>query len=152
MPKANGKYQVVLPEEGESTSLYSYIAESYESVKDYNRPGDKTIAIDEWYESPNLKFKLRKNPNASPIKFDNIRIQLVPINQAVNDIIGSLGVDFDKELPSIMIISKKGYNLNGTVRFLNLSVDELIKKRLNDQNKVDQNTIVYLKKVWTMYV
>ena len=43
-----------------------------------------------------------------------------------------------------MVITKTGYNLNNTVSFLNSSVDELIKKRLTDQNTVDQNTVKYL--------
>lgn len=43
-----------------------------------------------------------------------------------------------------MIISKSGYNLNGTVNFLNTSVDELQRKRLIDRNTVDKNTESYL--------
>jgi allophanate hydrolase subunit 1 len=43
-------------------------------------------------------------------------------------------VEFDKEINTIMIITKKGYNLNSTVNFLNKSVTELQKKRLEDKN------------------
>jgi hypothetical protein len=87
---------------------------------------------------------LISNPNPSNLGLDNIIVTLVPVNQAVNSIIGSLYVDFDKELSSIMIITKTGYNLNNTVSFLNNSVQELIKKRLLDQNMVDKNTVEYL--------
>jgi len=53
-------------------------------------------------------------------------------------------VSFDKELPTVMMITKRGYNLNGTVNFLNTSVDKLIEKRLVDQGTVDRNTAKYI--------
>jgi hypothetical protein len=37
-----------------------------------------------------------------------------------------------------MIITKKGFNLNSTVNFLNKSVAELQKKRLEDKNIVNK--------------
>ncbi|MGS0748427.1 hypothetical protein [Halpernia sp. GG3] len=50
-----------------------------------------------------------------------------------------------KKLAVSSIISKRGYNLNGTVNFLNKSVEVLKKKRIEDQNMVDENTTVYIK-------
>ena len=144
IPKGGDKYEVVLPEKGESTSLYSYNTEGFSTVKPYSRPANKVISLDEWYVSPNLKFKLVKNPQSPTIKFDNIILTLATVNQTVNSITSSIGVDFDKEINSIMIISKSGYNLNGTVNFLNTSVNELQKKRLVDRNTVDKNTEEYL--------
>jgi hypothetical protein len=144
IPKGNNRFEVVLPKDGESNSLYNYNTESVQTIANFTKPQNKIISIGEWYESPNLKFKLTKNPNPSPIIFVNIIISLSSVNEAVNGIIGTLGVDFDKEINSMMVISKSGYNLNGTVNFLNISVDELIKKRLKDQNVVDRNTENYL--------
>jgi len=113
-------------------------------VSPYPRPANKVISVNEWYVSPNLKFKLVKNPQPTPIKLDNILLTLSTVNQKVNDLVSTIGVDFDKEINTIMIISKSGYNLNGTVNFLNTSVDELQKKRLIDRNTVDKNTESYL--------
>ena len=144
IPKGNDKYEVILPEEGESTTLYSYITESYSDIPSYARPANKIIGVDEWYTSPNLRFKLEKNPNPSPIKFDNINISLMSVSEAVGGIVSTLSVNFDQELPTIMFVGKTGYNLNGTVRFLNTAIDELIKKRLEDTNTVDKNTLEYL--------
>ena len=144
IPRKGNQYEVTLPEEGESPNLYNYITESVETVAPYSRPANKILKLNEWYETPNLKFKLIPNPTPSNLGLNNIIITLVPVNQAVNSITSSLFVEFDKELSSIMVISKTGYNLNNTVSFLNSSVDELIKKRLTDQNTVDQNTVKYL--------
>jgi hypothetical protein len=144
IPKGKDRYEVVLPAEGQSLSLYNYKTESMQPVQNYERQQNKVISIGEWYEAPNLKFKLNKNPNPSPIIFQNIIVSLSTVNDAVNTIINTLSIEFDKEINSMMVISKKGYNLNGTVNFLNISVDELIKKRLKDQNVVDKNTEVYL--------
>ena len=44
-----------------------------------------------------------------------------------------------------MVISKSGYNLNGTVNFLNQSIEELIKKRQEDKSIVDKNTVEFIK-------
>ena len=144
IPRKGNQYEVTLPEEGESPNLYNYITESVETVAPYSRPANKIIKLNEWYETPNLNFKLIQNPTPSNLGLNNIIITLVPVNQAVNSITSSLFVEFDKELSSIMVITKTGYNLNNTVSFLNSSVDELIKKRLTDQNTVDQNTVKYL--------
>ena len=124
IPKGNNTYQIVLPEEGLSSYLYNYNTEAYESIHSYPRKPDTVIRLNQWYESPNLKFRLVKNPSqATNVALNNIIVTLIPVNQAVNSIIGSLTVDFDKELPSIMIISKSGYNLNNTINFLNNSVE-----------------------------
>ena len=144
LPKGGDRYEIVLPEEGMSKNLYNYNTESMEAIASYPRPKNKIIKVNEWYESPNFKFKLVPNPTPSNLGLENIMVTLIPVNQAVNSIIGSLFVEFDKELSSIMIISKTGYNLNSAVNFLNNSVQELIKKRLLDQNTVDQNTVEYL--------
>jgi hypothetical protein len=80
--------------------------------------------------SPNLRFKLVQNPVTPKIKLDNIIVNLTTVNQTVNDIVSTIAVDFDKEISTIMIITKKGYNLNSTVNFLNKSVAELQKKDL----------------------
>jgi hypothetical protein len=144
MPKGKDRFEVVLPEEGDYVSLYNYSTEALQSTVKYKKPENKIITVGEWYESPILKFKLTKNPNPAPIVFENIIVSLSTVNDAVNGIINTLSVDFDQEINSMMVISKKGYNLNGTVNFLNFSVDELIKKRLKDQNVVDKNTEAYL--------
>ena len=144
IPKGGDRYEIVLPEEGETTSLYSFVTENFSNVSRYNRPANKVVSINEWYVSPNLKFKLVKNPQPSQIKFENIIFSLSTVNQTVNSLVATIGVDFDKEINSIMIITKSGYNLNGTVNFLNTSVDELQKKRLIDRNTVDKNTEDYL--------
>ena len=144
IPKTNGAYEIQLPEEGESTSLYNYEVEGYHSVNSYTRPGNKTVKVNEWYTTPNLRFRLVPNPKIQAIKLDNIIVELATVNDAVNGIIGTMSVDFDKEINTIMIISKTGYNLNSTVNFLNKSVAELQKKRFADKNILDENTKEYL--------
>ena len=146
IPRNGNLYEISLPEEGHSTNLYSYKSESFENVPEYPRPNNKIIGINQWYTSPNFKFRLVPNPHSPKIKLGNINVTLLAVNQAVNEIVSSIGVEFDKELPSIMIISKKGYNLRGTVNFLNTTVEELIKKRREDQSTVDKNTIEYIGK------
>ncbi|HEX7869754.1 MAG TPA: gliding motility protein, partial [Chryseobacterium sp.] len=144
-PKGNGSFEVSLPEEGESTSLYSYDFEGFQNVEPFKRPANKIIKINEWYTSPNLRFKLVSNPVKPSIKLENIIVNLSTVNNAVNGIVSTVGVDFDKEVNTIMIISKTGYNLNSTVNFLNKSVQELQKKRFMDKTTIDKNTEVYLK-------
>ncbi|MGZ5197282.1 MAG: gliding motility protein, partial [Kaistella sp.] len=134
LPKSGGRYEVVLPDEGENTSLYSYVTENFTTVSPYRRPANRIISLNEWYISPNLKFKLVKNPQPTPIILENIILNLSTVNQTVNDLVSTIGVNFDEEINTIMIISKSGYNLNGTVNFLNTSVDELQRKRLIDRN------------------
>ena len=144
IPNGGNRFEIVLPKEGESTSLYSYEKEGFQTITPYKRTENKIISLNEWYVSPNLKFKLVKNANPSEIKFENIVVTLATVNNTVNSLVSTIDVDFDKEINTIMIISKKGYNLNGTVNFLNISVDELQKKRLIDRNVVDKNTEKYL--------
>jgi len=144
IPKTGGRYEVVLPDEGQTTSLYSYVTENFTTVSPYSRPANKVISVNEWYVSPNFKFRLVKNPQPTPIVLENIILNLSTVNQTVNDLVSTINVDFDKEINTIMIISKSGYNLNGTVNFLNTSVDELQRKRLIDRNTVDKNTENYL--------
>jgi succinoglycan biosynthesis transport protein ExoP len=83
---------------------------------------------------------LIKNPQPGPIVLQNVIVTLSTVNGTVNNLVNSINVDFDKEINSIMIITKSGYNLNGTVNFLNTSVEELQKKRLTDRNTVDKTT------------
>ena len=144
IPKGGDRYEVVLPKEGQSRSLYSYELEGFKTVPKYARPENKILALNQWYTSPNLKFKLIKNPQPSEIKFENIIISLSTVNNTVNNLVSTISVEFDKEISTIMMIGKKGYNLNGTVNFLNTSVAELEKKRLIDRNVVDKNTDQYL--------
>ncbi len=145
IPKGGNSYEVVLPEEGQSTRLYSYDFEGFQDIGGFARPANKIIRVNEWYTSPNLRFRLVPNPKTTSVKLENIIVSLSTVNDAVNSIVGSVGVDFDREINSIMIISKTGYNLNSTVNFLNKSVAELQKKRFNDKNTVDKNTENYLK-------
>ena len=142
-PKGNGKYEIELPEEGHSTHLYSYKTEGFKDVSAYERPANKVVSVNQWYETPNLRFRLVHNPNAK-IKLDKIIINLSTVDQAVRAIISTINVEFDKELSSIMTISKKGYNLRETVSFLNQSVEKLIKKREEDKTLVDKNTLQYI--------
>ncbi|WP_373781404.1 polysaccharide biosynthesis tyrosine autokinase, partial [Kaistella sp.] len=144
IPKGGDRYEVVLPKEGQSRSLYSFELEGFKTVPKYVRPENKILALNQWYTSPNLKFKLIKNPQPSEIKFENIIISLSTVNNTVNNLVSTISVEFDKEISTIMMIGKKGYNLNGTVNFLNTSVAELEKKRLIDRNVVDKNTDQYL--------
>ncbi|STD14679.1 Capsular polysaccharide biosynthesis protein [Chryseobacterium carnipullorum] len=144
IPKGGDSYEVVLPEEGQSTSLYSYESEGFQSINAYAKPANKIIKINEWYNSPNLRFRLLRNTETPKIKVDNIIVTLGSVNQSVNDIVSTIGVEFDKEIGTIMIINKRGFNLNSTVNFLNKSVAELQKKRLADKNIVNKNTDLYL--------
>ncbi len=144
IPKGSNRYEVVLPKEGEQTTLYSYETESFRKIPIYKRPENKIISLNEWYVSPNLRFRLVKNEQPSDIIFENIIVNLSTVNATVTNLFNTINVDFDKEITSIMIITKKGFNLNGTVNFLNTSVDELQKKRLIDRNTVDKNTEKYL--------
>ena len=144
IPKGGDRYEIVLPNEGQSRSLYSYELEGFKTVPKYARPENKMIGLNEWYTSPNLKFRLIKNPQPSEIQFENIIVSLSTVNNTVNNLVSTISVEFDKEISTIMMIGKKGYNLNGTVNFLNTSVAELEKKRLIDRNVVDKNTDQYL--------
>jgi hypothetical protein len=103
------------------------------------------FSVNQWYETPFLKFKLVKNDKPRDIEVDNIVVTLNTIDQTVNDIKNSLTVEFDQELNTLMVISKSGYNLNGTVNFLNQSIEELIKKRQEDKSIVDKNTVEFIK-------
>jgi len=144
-PKGDGSYAVSFPEEGASTNLYNYEFEGFQAIPQYAKPAGKILKVNEWYTSPNLRFKLVANPVETKIRLENIIVSLSTVNDAVNGIISSIGVDFDKEINSIMIISKTGLNLNSTVNFLNKSVGELQKKRFDDKNTIDKNTEKYLK-------
>ena len=143
IPQGNGKYEVVLPEEGHSNNLYNYKTEEFETIPEYAAPSNKIIAVNQWYESPNLRFKLINNPNKS-IPLDNIIVNLNTIDVTVRNIQANISVQFDEEINSVIIISKQGYNLRETVNFLNQTVEELIEKRKEDQSLVDRNTLKYI--------
>ena len=144
-PKGGDKYEISFPEKAYfSTSLYDYRNETFVTVPTYKHPQKVIMRIGQTYTSPNLKFKLNKNPNPPLLTMPFIAVTLQTVNQSVDSIIPNLSVDFDKELGNIMIISKKGYNLNETIDFLNTSVDELIKKRILDEQKIDRNTLTYV--------
>lgn len=145
LPKGDGKYEVQLPEEGHSSRLYSYKTETFEDISAFSRPENRIISVGQWYETPNLKFRLVNNPNGG-IQVDNIMVTLSTVNDAVNRIIGTVDVTFDKELSTIMIITKKGYNLNGTVNFLNTTIEKLIEKRELDNRILDRNTSEFVDK------
>ena len=143
IPQGNGKYEVVLPEEGHSNNLYNYKTEEFETIPEYAAPSNKIIAVNQWYESPNLRFKLINNPNKS-LPLDNIIVNLNTVNTTVRNIQANISVQFDEEINSVIIISKQGYNLRETVNFLNQTVEELIEKRKEDQSLVDRNTLKYI--------
>ncbi len=86
-----------------------------------------------------------KNNQPLEIDLQNIVINLRTIDQTVNEIKSTLSIEFDEELSTMMIISKKGYNLNSTVNFLNRSVEELIEKRKRDKSIVEKNTVEFIK-------
>lgn len=147
LPKGKDRYEVVLPEKGESYTLYNYKTEAFEGITTkYSRAENKILSIGQWYETPNLKFRLVKN--SSPSNFakglDNIIISLSTVNAAANNIISNLTVEFDSEINSVMIITKSGYNLRETVNFLNETVAELIEKRKADKSLVNKNTLEYI--------
>lgn len=144
-PKGKDVYEIALPEEGLSNSLYHYKTETFHQTKPYSRPNNQLVKVGQWYQSPNLKFRLIKNPHYSGGNYENIVLSFSTINQKVSEIISQIGVDFDVELKDVMYVSKVGYNLNGTVSFLNSSIEELIEKRMQDQQMVDRNTDKYLK-------
>lgn len=145
IPKSNGKYEVILPKEFRTNFLYSYISEDFTRAKSYSRAPNKVIGINEWYETPYLKFKLVKNTAPLDITLGNVLINLKTVDETVNEIKNTLSIDFDSELSTVMIITKKGYNLNGTVNFLNRSVEELQAKRKIDKSTVDKNTVDFIK-------
>ena len=60
IPKSSGKYEVVLPEEFSVNNLYDYNAEEIKRTSNFKRVPNKIIGINEWYETPFLKFKLVK--------------------------------------------------------------------------------------------
>ena len=147
LPKGKDRYEIVLPEKGESVNLYNYKTESFETLKrEYKRPENKIISVGQWYETPNLKFRLVKNSSTSAISsgLDNLIITFSTVNSTVNTIISNLSVEFDSEISTMMIITKTGYNLRETVSFLNETVAELIEKRKEDRSVVDKNTIEYI--------
>lgn len=143
--KGNNRFEIIQPEKV-SSNLYNYITENYQSIKGFSRPQNKIISLNQWYESPNFKFRLVKNTDTNLQNFDNVIVDLTDINETVNRLISNIDITFDKELSSIMIISKRGYNLNSTINFLNNSIQELIKKRIEDNNIVDKNTLSFIDK------
>ena len=115
LPKGKDKYEIVLPEKGESKSLYNYKTESFETLRNgYERPENKIISIGQWYETPNLKFRLVRNlsPSALASGLDNLIVSFSTVNSAVNGIISNLSVGFDSEISSVMIITKTVLNIS----------------------------------------
>ncbi|WKV53389.1 gliding motility protein [Riemerella anatipestifer] len=145
IPKDNS-YTVNLPEDLPNY-LYSYKTEDFHPLKEtYKKEVQKNIKLNEWYESPYFRFRLIKNPVQPSIDYNNITVVLSSIDQKVRENIGSINIEFDKEFPSIMSVSKRGANLNSTVNFLNNSIKELIEKRKQDKSLVDKNTVAFIKR------
>jgi hypothetical protein len=115
IPKGIDRFEIVLPEEGHSQTLYSYKTEGFNTIAPYDKPDNQVIRVGDWFTSHNLRFRLVKNPVTPKIKLQNIIVTFSTVNNAVNDIVSTISIDFDKEINSIMIITKKGYNLNGKI-------------------------------------
>jgi succinoglycan biosynthesis transport protein ExoP len=49
IPKSGNKYEVILPKEGQSNSIYSYETEGFKSILNYKRPENKIISLNEWF-------------------------------------------------------------------------------------------------------
>lgn len=145
IPKPGGKFEVRLPEEFSANNLYDYRSEDFKRAGEYKRAANRVIAIGEWYETPYLKFKLVKNKKPLELELDNVVVTLKTIDQTVNEIKNTLSIEFDEELSTIMIITKKDYNLNSSVNFLNKSIEELKEKRIKDKSVVDKNTVEFIK-------
>ena len=145
IPRSGDRYEVILPEDFSVGSLYDYKTESFRKVSGFGRVPNKIISVNQWYETPFLKFKLIKNSLYRDVEVDNIVVNLATIDQTVNEIKANLSIDFDSEISTFMNITKKGYNLNNTVSFLNQSVKALIKKRQKDKSEVDINTVKFIK-------
>lgn len=62
VPKGRNQFEVILPDDGHSTNLYSYETEGFTTIQPYDKPEKKIITIGEWFTTPNLRFKLLKNP------------------------------------------------------------------------------------------
>jgi hypothetical protein len=95
LPKSGDRYEVTLPEGFGVNSLYDYKTESYKKTPSINRFPNKTISINEWYDTPFLKFKLVRNVFPREVEVDNVVVNLSTIDQTVNDINSSLSVDFN---------------------------------------------------------
>ena len=75
-----------MPEEFSVNNLYDYNAEEFKRTSNFKRVPNKIIGINEWYETPFLKFKLVKNNQPLEIDLQNIVINLRTIDQTVNEI------------------------------------------------------------------
>ncbi|MCT6870034.1 MAG: polysaccharide biosynthesis tyrosine autokinase, partial [Apibacter sp.] len=144
----NKKFKLTFPD-NLNENCFLYTNESYYARKDKYKK-ELIVPLNTWIKTNNLKFKFVKNNEYEGRFGDNVTdlsfyFYLSTINNAVSKIKSLVSIDFDKDLPSIMIITKKGLSLNGTINFLNKSVDDLIKKRLDDKNKVNLNTIEFIK-------
>lgn len=145
IPKTGDTYEIRFPENSKISHLYSYITEGYTKAGNLKLPSRHILALNQWFTTPSFRFKLVKNPHPSEVKLDNIVVSLKTIDQTVNEIKNSLTVEFDQELSTMMIITKKDYNLNSAVNFLNKSIEELKEKRVRDKSIVDKNTVAFIK-------
>ena len=145
IPMSGDRYEISLPENFKGNNLYNYKTETFKRVDNYTRVPNKIIKVGEWYETAFLKFKLDKNFQPRDINVENVVVNLATIDQTVNDIKANISVDFDSEISSFMIITKKGYNLNNTVSFLNKSIEALKEKRMVDKSTVDLRTVKFIK-------
>lgn len=139
------RYEISLPENFKGNNLYNYKTETFKRVDNYTRVPNKIIKVGEWYETAFLKFKLWQNFQPRDINVENVVVNLATIDETVNDIKANISVDFDSEISSFMIITKKGYNLNNTVSFLNKSIEALKEKRMVDKSTVDLRTVKFIK-------
>lgn len=94
--------------EGHSNHLYNYQTETFDEIKTtYQRLKNKIISVNQWYETPNLKFRLVIIPKKDLKGINNIIITLRTVNNAVNNIVSNISVNFDNELSSIMYHKNK---------------------------------------------
>jgi succinoglycan biosynthesis transport protein ExoP len=73
-------------------------------------------------------------------------VKLITINDAVSEILSSLVFEQDKELKTVVNLSKTGYSLVGITNFLNKSVDMLSNKIKVDKSLGSKNTLEYINK------
>ena len=108
IPMSGDRYEISLPENFKGNNLYNYKTETFKRVDNYTRVPNKIIKVGEWYETAFLKFKLDKNFQPRDINVENVVVNLATIDETVNDIKANISVDFDSEISSFMIITKKG--------------------------------------------
>jgi polysaccharide biosynthesis transport protein len=139
----NEKYQITIPFQANQAEVIRYVGNVKSVVNVPNGEFKKIYRIGEEVKLPFLNWKLTLSEASWKNFEEEILVRFNSFDNTVSAFKG-LRVDLDEKAGSILKLGMEGTNKARMVDYLNVTVDVLIKKQLENKNQFAINTINFI--------